>query len=102
MARLGILSLQANDNTDVFLTTPVFDLNPIASDEALLGINTEDLDVMPEWITGRLPKPTQVTVDGDTISLQCLYRAIDAQNFIMTIYVEYEETEESSKEEEVL
>ncbi len=101
MGRLGTLSFQANDNTDVFLIAPVSDLEDITSDEVLLDSNTEDLDMMPEWITGRLPKPTPVTVDGDTTSLQCLYRAIETRSFTLTIYVEYEEAEESSKAEQV-
>jgi hypothetical protein len=101
MGRLGTLSFQANDNTDVFLIAPVSDLEDITSDEVMLGSNTEDLDMLPEWITGRLPKATQVTVDGDTTSLQCFYRAIEAQSFTLTVYVEYEEAEETSKVKQV-
>jgi hypothetical protein len=97
MGWLGTLSFQANDNTDVFLTTGVNTLETIYPDEALLGINTDDLDMMPEYISGRIPKATPVTVDGDTTSLYCLYRAEQAQSFILTVYVEYEETEESGK-----
>jgi hypothetical protein len=101
MGWLGTLSFQANDNTDVFLTAEVAIMESISPDEALLGINTDDLDTMPEFITGRVPKATPVRVDGDTTSLHCLFRAQQAQSFTLTMYVEYEETEESSKEEQV-
>jgi hypothetical protein len=97
MGWLGTLSFQANDNTDVFLTTGVSTMETIYTDEALLGINTDDLDMMPEYISGRIPKPTPVTVDGDTASLHCLYRSQQAQSFTLTVYVEYEETEEAFK-----
>ncbi len=97
MGWLGKLSFQANDNTDIFLTTEVATMESIEPDEVLFGINTEDLDAMPEYITGRIPKAIPVTVDGDTTTLNCLYRGQQAQSFTLTVYVEFEETEESSK-----
>ncbi|MDB5274470.1 MAG: hypothetical protein JWO58_2837 [Chitinophagaceae bacterium] len=99
MPSLGTLSFQSNDDTDVFLVAEIINSQSFPSDDSVLGYSLEDLEIQPVWVTGRLPQKTEVTVEGDTTCLHCLYRTDIPRMFEMTIYIEYEEIEELTEEE---
>lgn len=98
MAYLGTLSFQANDNTDVFLVADVVTSQFYPTDNILMGYAIDELEALPEWVSGKLPKKTSVTVDGDTSVLYCTYKASVPIDFEITVYLEYEQIEELSTE----
>jgi hypothetical protein len=94
MDRLGTLSFQANDDSDVFLVEEVRENNTEPSDENLLGIDDPQFDSDMPWITGRVPIMKPVTIGGDTASINAWFKGDKFdQSFVIRIYVEYEEAE---------
>jgi hypothetical protein len=98
MDRLGTISFQTNDDSDVFLVEEVGENNTEPSDENLFGVDDPQFDSDMPWVTGRVPMIKPVTVEGDTASINAWskgdpdsYR--DNKSFVITIYVEYEEAE---------
>lgn len=98
MDRLGTISFQANDNSDVFLVEEVRENNTEPSDENLLGIDDPQFDSDMPWITGRVPVMKPVMVEGDTASIHAWFKGDpdsyrDDKSFVITIYLECEEAE---------
>jgi hypothetical protein len=100
MGYLGSLSFQANDNTDLFFVADIVTSQFDQTDEELLAHSIDDLEGDPDWVTGILPKKTPVTVDGDTSTISCVYKATELNEFVITIYIEYEEVEQLVEVEE--
>ncbi len=100
MAKLGTLIFQANDTTDVFYKVDVFENGLIESLDPLANFEGIDWDNSP-WITGDIPKPQPVTVDGDVSVIYALFKGLPIpQPFNLIIYVYYEEVEELLSAEE--
>jgi hypothetical protein len=94
MDRLGTISFQANDSSDVFLVEEVRENNLEPSDENLLDIEDVQFDANEPWVTGRVPKMEPIVVEGDTTIINVWFKGevFDAP-FVITIYVECEEAE---------
>jgi hypothetical protein len=99
MAKLGSITFQALDNSDVFLSEEVF----------LDGVDTLGEMQMPQpgfendkaWITGNGPKVIPVNVDGDTSIIYGWFRGEEfSYPYIIRIYLECEEVEELKEKED--
>lgn len=95
MDRLGTISFQSNDNSDVFLVEEVGEVTEELSDENLIGIDDLQFDSDMPWVSGRVPEMKPVTVDGDTTAINAWFKGEEFdKQFVIRIYVEYEEAEE--------
>lgn len=99
MDRLGTISFQSNDNSDVFLVEEVREVTEELSDENLIGIDDLQFDSDMPWVSGRVPEMKPVTVDGDTTVINAWFKGDpdsyrDDKSFVIRVYVEYEEAEE--------
>jgi hypothetical protein len=100
MAKLGTLSFQANDNTDLFLKVDLFPDGVIQSDESLIGTNDVNFDSDKPWVTGQMSRQIPVTVDGDSSIIKVWFKGeVFPGPFTINIYIEYEEAEEVGEEE---
>ncbi len=94
MDRLGTISFQANDSSDIFLLEEVRENNVEPSDENLLSIEDVQFDADKPWVTGRVPKMKLAIVEGDTTIINAWFKGeVFDSPFVMTIYVECEEAE---------
>lgn len=91
--RVGIVNFQALDSSDVFLAAEVMPTEYPELDEEFMGFNNHELEIERPWVTGLYNQKHIVDVDGDTRNLFCTYRADEPREYIMTVYVEYEEVE---------
>ena len=96
MERLGIISFQALDDSDVFLTQDVF--MDGYDDTNIASVNIPEplyLELTPLY-NGKVPSIIPVTVDGDT---SVIYGWFKGDHFpyayTLRVYVEYETDEES-------
>lgn len=93
--RLGTVTFQANDNTDVFCVAEVFENGLETSDEALLNVEDPQFDSDKAWVTGKVPKIKPVIIEGDTAILQAWFKGeVFTDPFVITVYVECEMAEE--------
>lgn len=92
--RIGTIAFQSLDRSDVFLTAEVLLTEYPSLDEEFMGFDGLELEVERPWITGLYNQKHIVNVEGDTRNLFCTYRADEGREFIMTVYVEYEEVAE--------
>lgn len=94
--RLGQVFFQSNDMKDVFQVIELYERGDDTPDEELMGIIADlQFHNAYEYVTGRVPKMFPVEIEGDTVSIRAWFRGeyFDAA-FYLTVYVEYEETEE--------
>jgi len=95
MQRLGLLSFQSNDRTDVFAVQEVWENGSEGVVEDFLNIEEPFLETEKPWITGKVPTIKPVEVDGDTAIVQAIFKGENySQEFYMTLYVECEMAEE--------
>ena len=95
MDKLGTISFQANDSTDVFLVMQVREDGIEQSDEALMNIIGTQFDSDSAWVTGNIPRMKSVQVEGDTSIIQAWFKGEEFQgSFMITVYLECELTEE--------
>lgn len=95
MARLGTVTLQSNDETDVFLVVEVIDDSLVKPDEVEAGIEELGFDSDKPWSSGKVPKPIAVKVSGDSAIINGWFKGIEFEKaFTINIYVEYEEMEQ--------
>jgi hypothetical protein len=94
MDRLGTISFQSNDNSDLFLVEEVRESHVETSDEALIDIDEVQFNADMPWVTGRVPQLKPVNVEGDTTVINCWFKGerFD-KSFEITVYVECEEAE---------
>lgn len=92
--RIGSINFQALERADVFLTAEVLPTEYPSLDEEFVGMEHDELEIDGPWVTGLYNQKHLVNVEGDTRNLFCTYRADEARDFIMTVYLEYEEVEE--------
>lgn len=96
MDRLGIISFQALDDSDVFLTHDVFmdgyDGNDLVSINIPEPFNIEQYSIY----NGKVPSMSHVTVDGDTSVIYGWFKGTYfPYAYTIRVYVEYEIDEES-------
>jgi hypothetical protein len=96
MARLGTITLQALDDSDIFLKTDVY-LDGITDPAETLeeisepGLPEQDL----AWVNGSVPKVIKVNIEGDASIIEGWFKGDNYTSpFRIQVYVEYEETEE--------
>lgn len=89
-----MLSFQSLDRSDVFLTAEVHPVEYPMLDEEFMGFDGLELEAERPWVTGLYHQKHIVNVEGDTRNLLCTYRAEEPREYIMTVYVEYEEVAE--------
>lgn len=92
--RIGTVHFQALDRSDVFLVAEVLPTEYPELDEELTGMGYEELEIDGPWVTGLYNQKHPINVEGDTRNLFCTYRAEEPRDYIMTVYLEYEEVEE--------
>jgi len=100
LGNLGRLTLQSNDRTDIFISLAVNANELQPADEVLMGIDTDDLEMQPEWVSGKIAQSHEIAINGDTTLLHCIYRTYQPANFMLKVYLQYQEREETDKEEE--
>lgn len=93
--RLGTVSFQSNDRTDVFAVQEVWENGVEATDETFLNIIEAQFEPDKAWVTGKVPSLKPVDVDGDTAIIQACFKGENYfQEFYLTIYLECEMAEE--------
>jgi hypothetical protein len=99
MARLGTITFQVMDNSDVFLSEGVI-LDGV-DEFGEIQIPQPGFENDKAWISGNVPKMIPVHVDGDSA---VIYGWFNAETFpfpfIIKIYLECEEIEEIKEDHE--
>jgi hypothetical protein len=95
MSRLGTITFQANDRTDVFLVADVLDDADFVTDESLLQVNDPEFEIKMVSMTGSIPKMVPVNIEGGNVILQTFFKGEEyVDPFIIRVYIELEEAEE--------
>jgi hypothetical protein len=93
--RLGTISFQSNDKTDVFHVAQVLADGIEPSDEALLTVEDPQFDSDKAWVTGNVPGMKAVTIEGDTTIINAWFKGEHFDKpFMVRVYVECELSEE--------
>jgi hypothetical protein len=94
MERLGTISFQSNDKSDVFVIWDVREAGLELSDEGWIGVEDPGFDSVMAWITGNLPKFKSVNIEGDNSAIAAWFKGEHFQNpYRISVYLEYEEVE---------
>ena len=102
MARLGIITFQANGKEDIFLKEELFADGEKSAAELACEIQEPGFDNEKMWATGYVPSIHKVDVEGDAILLKGWVQTENfTGSFKIKIYVEYEEVEKLEKEPEL-
>ena len=102
MARLGIISFQANGKEDIFLKEELFADGEKSTSELACEIQEPGFDNEKMWATGYVPSIHKVDVEGDAILLKGWVQTENFTNpFKIKVYVEYEEVEKLEEEPEL-
>jgi hypothetical protein len=101
MAKVGTVTLQALDMTDIFLKENVF-LDGINREEEERAELTEPaFDTNRAWVIGSVPKTIPVVVPGDVAIIYGWFNGVFNSPYpypyTITVYVEYEEVDELLK-----
>ena len=95
MDRLGLISFQANDKTDIFHVAEVREDGIDTSDESFLSISDPQFESDRAWVTGKVPGLIKVNIEGDNVFIKAWLKGEKFDlPYTMRIYVEYEEAEE--------
>lgn len=95
MERLGQISFQTNDSSDVFLVTDVREDGLDISDESLMNIEDAQFDSDKAWVTGKVPRMKSVLIEGDTTIIHAWFKGeVFTNAFVISVYVECELAEE--------
>ena len=93
--KIGTISLQANDNTDLFLKTDVSSDGSTQSDENLILVQDAQFDSDKPYVTGRISKEYLTNIDGDTSLIKGWFKGNSfISPFSICVYVQYEEPEQ--------
>lgn len=100
MARLGILTLQALDSSDIFFKEDVYVDGVTDPYETATTVSEPGFDQDKAWVSGSGPERTPVYVEGDTSIIMGWFKA-DSYSFPYTIkiYIEYEEADTAEETE---
>jgi hypothetical protein len=95
LERLGLISFQASDKTDVFHIAEVCECGIQLSDESLTEIEEAMFESDHAWSNGYVPRFKEVNIDGDNVFIRAWLKGekFDAP-YTIKIYVEYEGAEE--------
>lgn len=92
--RCGTISFQANNSLDIFQVLEVRPDDLGQSDEELIKVKDLQFDSNKPWVTGHVPQMIPVNVEGDTTQIHALFKGeCFDKEYVLRIYVEYEETE---------
>jgi hypothetical protein len=95
MARLGTITLQALDDSDIFLKTDVYLDGVTDPAEALEEISEPGFEQDFSWANGSVPKVIKVNIEGNASIIEGWFKGNNYTSpFRIQVYVEYEETEE--------
>jgi hypothetical protein len=95
MARLGTLTLQALDKSDIFLKEDVFMDGVTDPAELSASIAEPGFDQDKAWVSGSVPKVIPVIVEGDTSVILGWFKGDNYTSpYTIKIYIEYEEADE--------
>lgn len=99
MARIGVITLQALDATDVFFKEDVYRDGIPREEENRAELTEPGFDTERAWVNGSVPKVIPVEVSGDAAIIYGWFNGqfIAEYPFTVTVYVEYEEVEELIK-----
>ena len=101
MDKIGTITFQSNESSDVFYVADVYEAGIEETDENVIGIVPMQFEGVAAWVTGRVPKMKPVNVEGDTTILHGWFKGgVSGMPYRLTIYVEYELTEELIPEEQ--
>lgn len=99
--RNGTIAFQANNSFDIFQVLEVRPDDVGLSDEELIKVKDLQFDSNKPWVTGQIPQMIPVNVEGDTIQIHALFKGeCFDKEYVLRIYVEYEETETLIPEEQ--
>jgi hypothetical protein len=100
MAKLGTISLQALESTDVFLEADVYLDGITEAGEISATITEPGFDMDKAWVSGNVPKVIPVDVSGVSSVIYGWYKGSSHPGpFKLKVYVQYEEVEELITEE---
>jgi hypothetical protein len=100
-ARLGTITLQTLNASDIFLKEDVYAEGEIISSELQTQIAEPGFGEDKAYISGRVPKPIEVNVEGDVGIIYGWYVCDEViEPYTVNIYVIYEETEQIIEEAE--
>lgn len=92
--RLGTVTFQTNDSRDIFYVADVYESGAAYSDEAFIGIEDSQFSGEP-FVTGATPLFAPVEIEGDNALISAWFKGDVYNNaIVISIYVEYEETEQ--------
>ena len=98
--RLGLVSFQANDKSDVFHVAEVCDTGVQITDETVLGIDEPLPELDHAWVSGNVPRFHPVDIAGDNMIMRAWLKGENYQvPFTLKVYIEYQEAEELIVEE---
>lgn len=93
--RVGTLTFQAYDKTDVFFVANVEESGIETSDEAVLQIEDSQFDGDKAWVTGNVPRIKPINIEGDTAIINAWFKGENYEKPVtITVYVECETAEE--------
>jgi hypothetical protein len=94
MAKLGTITLQALDDSDVFLSQDIYSDEQGEISDALVGIVSPGLDIEKAYVSGAVPKSTPVFVEADAAVIYGWFRSEEFNDpFRIRIYLECEKVE---------
>jgi len=95
MDRIGTITFQSNESSDVFYVADVYEAGIEQTDENLIGIPPMQFEGVAAWVTGRVPKMTPVNIEGDTAVIHGWFKGgVSGMPYRLSIYIEYELVEE--------
>ena len=101
MARVGKVSFQVQNESDLFLEMEVYPGGEEELSEQQFMVLEPSFEQFFQYLSGRRPEFIEVDVEGDS---RVLYGMIRGENltspFTLYLYVEYEATEELASETE--
>lgn len=100
MERLGLISFQASDETDVFHVAEVRECGFQVSDETFMGVEEPMFESDHAWVNGYVPQFKELNIEGDNVFISAWLKG---ENFVapytLRVYAEYEGAEELIKVE---
>lgn len=95
MNRLGTVTFQSNDSLDIFLVAEIYEDGLSVPDEELMQVEDAQFDSDQAWITGKVPRMKSALVNGDNTNIRAWFKGeFFDKPFVITVYLECEESEE--------
>jgi hypothetical protein len=88
--KVGTVSLQSNESSDLFFQAEVFQNGNVFPDPNELVIQPFGANSEKAWITGKVPKAIMTNISGSTGSLMGWYKSVyNTYPYQVKIYVHY-------------